>query len=238
MTFASTAPGIALGPRQVINQAESTNWSGYAVTGSSVSAAEGSWVVPSVSCPRRGSSYAAFWVGIDGYSSSTVEQTGVLAQCSNGKASYSAWYEFYPSAMVTISSVSISPGQVISAAVTWVSGSTFSVALTDVTTSSTFSTTGSVSSAARSSAEWIVERPEVCSGFRCQLATLSNFGTANFGDDYTSVSGTSYATVNGVTGPVSSFTWHAINMVSSFGGALDTTSGLSSDGTSFTVTYG
>jgi hypothetical protein len=52
----------------------STNWSGFAVTAptGSVSNVEGSWIVPAVS-RSRGSTYSSYWVGIDGYSSSTVE---------------------------------------------------------------------------------------------------------------------------------------------------------------------
>jgi hypothetical protein len=140
--------------------------------------------------------------------------------------------------MVTISSVPVSPGQVVSASVTYVSGSTFAVTLTDVTTGNAYSTTGSVSGAERSSAEWIVERPEVCSIFRCQLTTLANFGAAEFGSDYTSVSGTNFATVGGLTGSISALGGTAINMVSMSGSLLDRANGLSGDGTSFTVTYG
>lgn len=230
--------GLSLGPRVAVNTASSTNWSGYAVTGTGVSDAKGSWVIPSVSCSKHGSSYAAFWVGIDGFSSSTVEQTGVLAQCSSGKASYSAWYEFYPAASVTISGFSVSPGQVVSAEVQYISGSTFSVTITDTSTGKSFTTTGSVSGAQRSSAEWIVERPELCSVFRCSLTNLANFGTAQFGLDYTGLSGTNTATVNGVSGAISSFPNTAINMVNSNGATIDQTSVLTSDGTSFSVTYG
>jgi hypothetical protein len=95
-----------------------------------VSYVAGSWTVPTVSCPRRGTSYAAFWVGIDGYSSSTVEQTGTLAECSNGVATYSAWYEFYPSPMYTISALTVRPGDVITAQVQFTGGSTLRLRLT------------------------------------------------------------------------------------------------------------
>ena len=61
--------------------AESSNWSGYAVLGSSFTSAQASWTVPAAVCPTgpgQNVLYAAFWVGLDGYSSSTVEQTGTL----------------------------------------------------------------------------------------------------------------------------------------------------------------
>src|SRR5579871_6444221 len=65
----------------------SGNWSGYAITGSAFTNATASWIVPAVSC-SSGTQYAVFWVGIDGYSSNTVEQTGTEAVCSGGKATY------------------------------------------------------------------------------------------------------------------------------------------------------
>ncbi len=217
----------------------STNWSGYAVTGStgSVSAVSGSWTVPTVSCPSRGTTYAAFWVGIDGYSDSTVEQTGIFAECNNGAATYEAWYEFYPAASVAISGVTVAPGDKITASVTY---STTTGEFTTTISSSgggSYSTSSAVSGADRSSAEWVVERPEVCS-FSCSLTTLADFGTGSLGSDYTGVASTNYATVNGVTGPISSFTTAAITMVSgSQGPVLAQPTSLSSDGTSFQVDY-
>lgn len=106
VTSAPTLPdvGDVIAPRQLHpmkfhnvrpdGTVESENWSGYAVTVSSLTVAKGSWTVPAVNCSKTPNTYAAFWVGIDGYSSSTVEQTGTLAQCSGSSAAYYAWYEF------------------------------------------------------------------------------------------------------------------------------------------------
>ena len=84
----------------------STNWSGYAVTGAtgSVTSVNGSWTVPAVTAgtSRTTTYYSAFWVGIDGFSSSTVEQTGTISQIQGTTATYYAWYEFYPSPMYQI----------------------------------------------------------------------------------------------------------------------------------------
>lgn len=208
----------------------STNWSGYADNAGPVTSVSGSWTVPTLSCPSSGSTYVAIWVGIDGYSSSTVEQTGVLGQCSGGKASYSAWYEFYPSASVTISGFTVKPGDSVSASVTYASiTGQFTTTITDGGQTST--TSGTVSGAARSSAEWIVERPELCSVFRCSLSTLSNFGSTSF----TSAS----ASIGLTTGSISAFSDVAITMVgSSSGPVLAEPSSLSTDGTSFSVAYG
>src|SRR5215831_3494434 len=68
------------------HQVSSTNWSGYAITGAkgSVSDVRASWVVPSIvgQCPST-DQYSSFWVGIDGYSSNTVEQIGTDSDCQN-----------------------------------------------------------------------------------------------------------------------------------------------------------
>ncbi|MHB1907454.1 MAG: G1 family glutamic endopeptidase [Nitrososphaerales archaeon] len=207
----------------------STNWSGYADTGSGVTAVSGSWIVPAISCSKHGTSYVAIWVGIDGYTSSTVEQTGTLGECNSGVASYSAWFEFYPSGSVTITSFSVSPGDSITASVTY-SSSGFTVTITNSNNGLPFSTTQSVSSAARSSAEWVVERPALCTAFHCQLSTLANFGSVSLTS--------SSATINGATGSISAFSDVAITMVgSSTGPILAEPSPLSTDGTSFSVAY-
>jgi hypothetical protein len=212
----------------------STNWSGYAVTGSkgSVTSVQGSWVVPTVTGTKT--AYSSFWVGIDGFNSSTVEQIGTDSDIKNGKPAYYAWYEFYPNPMVEISIVTISPGDIISASVTY-SGSTFTVSITDDNTGKSFSTSGKVRNAARSSAEWIAEAPSSMRG----VLPLANFGTVNFGQDTTLISGTCYATISGVTGSVGSFgsAVQKITMVTNRGATKASPSPLSSDGTSFSVTW-
>src|SRR5262249_59134881 len=68
----------------------SYNWSGYAVTAApgAVTAVKGSWIVPAVqpgSCSSGTTNeYASFWVGMDGLTSNTVEQTGTDSDCQNG----------------------------------------------------------------------------------------------------------------------------------------------------------
>jgi hypothetical protein len=228
-----------LRPERIINGvtvSDSTNWSGYAVTGSSFTYAKGSWTVPSVNCSTTPNTYAAFWVGIDGWSSSTVEQTGTDSDCDGKTASYYAWYEFYPNPSEEISGFTVSPGNHISAEVSY-SGSTFTVTITNETTGKTYSKTGKVSGAARSSAEWIAEAP--CCTNRGGILPLADFGTVDFGDDYTGVSDTNWASDSGITGPISDF-GSSVNeavMVSTSGKDEAVPSSLSSDGTSFTVKW-
>src|SRR2546427_1141892 len=213
----------------------STNWSGYAVTGpaGSVTDAKGSWIVPSVICSSA-ASYSSFWVGIDGFGSNTVEQTGTDSDCQNGIPTYYAWYEFYPGPAFLITGITVRPGDRISAEAIYSSG-LVTVTITDTTTAQSFTTSGGAG-ALRSSAEWIAEAPSSAGG----VLPLANFGTAYLGQDNTGLSPTNYATVNGVTGPISSFgpSVQEITMVSSSGTTQAQPSPLSTDGTSFSVTWG
>jgi hypothetical protein len=227
-------------PRVVDNVTveESTNWSGYAVEGTSFTKALGSWTVPTVNCSKTPNTYSSFWVGIDGWTSSTVEQTGTDSDCDGSSPSYYAWYEFYPAGSVLISSVPVSPGNHISASVTWNSGSSFTTTITNETTGKSFSKTGSVSGAARSSAEWIAEAP--CCTRRGGILPLSDFGTVDFGEDYTGVSSTNDATDSSVSGAIGAFgsnIFESIMVNGSTGADESVPSALSSDGTSFTATW-
>lgn len=218
-------------------EVESTNWSGYAVTGTSFTVAKGSWVVPAVNCSKTPNTYSSFWVGIDGYSSSTVEQTGTDSDCDGRSPDYYAWYEFYPAGSVLISSVPVAVGNVMSAEVSYSGGSEFTVTITNETTGKSFSKTGSVSGAARSSAEWIAEAP--CCTRRGGILPLSDFGTVDFGQDYTNVSGTNDATDSSISGPIGDFgtSVDEIIMVSNSGAEESVPSALSSDGTSFDAVW-
>jgi len=214
----------------------SENWSGYAVTGSSFTEASGSWKIPAVDCAKTPNAYAAFWVGIDGYSSTTVEQTGTLSYCEGITPAYYAWYEFYPAGSVEIPSVPVSPGNVMSATVTY-SGSAFTTTITNETTGKSYSKTQAVAGANRSSAEWIAEAP-CCTG-KGGILPLADFKKVSFGEDYTNVSDTNYATDATISGPISEFgsSAHEITMVSSKGKDEAVPSALTADGTSFKVTW-
>jgi len=136
-------------------------WSGYAVTGDngSVTDVTASWTVPAIqgTCPST-NQYASFWVGIDGYSSNTVEQIGTDSDCQGGSPVYYAWYEFYPHFAYGVN-MTVQPGDVISAEVRAGPRGLFTVTLTNVTRNQTFSTSAKAPSAKQSSAEWIVEAP-------------------------------------------------------------------------------
>jgi hypothetical protein len=164
------------GPIRHLKHGTSTNWSGYAAYGApgkfnSVSA---NWVQPAVNCTTVPNSYSSYWVGLDGYSSSTVEQLGTEADCSNGVASYYAWYEMYPHRGYYIS-IPVGAGNSFSASVTYTGGSRFTLRLTNHSDGLSFSTSQRLSGAQRSSAEAIVEAP-----YSGGILPLANYGTASF----------------------------------------------------------
>jgi len=212
----------------------SGNWSGYAVTGSSFTAAEGSWIVPTVTCNSE-TQYAVFWVGIDGYSSSTVEQIGTEAICSGGKPQYTAWYEYCcREPIITITSMTVEPGDTMTGLISYNSSTEeFTVKITDKRTGQSFSKSAKIPGAARSSAEWIAEAPSSGSS----ILPLADFGTVLFGKDNTSIADTCYAKDSSTSGPISSFsTIEGITMEkNSVMEAIP--SALSSDGTSFSVKW-
>ena len=190
----------------------SSNWSGYAIQAStgSVSDVAGTWKVPTATT----SGYSSFWVGIDGYSSNSVEQVGTDSDVVNGKATYYAWYEMYPSAAVNISSITVKPGDSISASVAYVSNE-FVLTITDNTDHQSFTKDFAASGEARSSAEWIVEAPS--SGYG--VLPLADFGSATFTS--------AYATIGGTTGPINNWQSYSLNMES--GSRLETSTSALSD---------
>ena len=132
-----------------------SNWGGYIAQGS-FGSITGSWRMPSVSCNTYDDLFAP-WIGIDGYGSQTVEQTGVAVDCSNGYPEYAGWYEMYPAAPVYFSNA-VSPGDSFSASVVDNGGGSYSVRLTDNTKGWTH-TTQQYLNGDDISAEAVVESP-------------------------------------------------------------------------------
>ncbi len=215
----------------------SLNWAGYAVTAApgSVSDVRGSWVVPALqgSCPST-NQYSSFWVGIDGYSSSTVEQTGTDSDCRSDSPAYYAWYEFYPHPSKAISGLTVHAGDTISAEAAY-SGGRFTVTIRDLTSGGSFSAAAKVNGAQRSSAEWIAEAPSSSGG----ILPLADFGTVSFGADSTGVASTCFATIGSASGAIGSFgsSVQSITMVTSSGAVKAQPSSLSTDGMSFSIVW-
>jgi Peptidase A4 family len=208
-----------------VSQVESTNWSGYADTGSGFSQAAASWTEPSASCSRHTTSYAAFWVGIDGYSSSTVEQDGTIIECYHGSAFQYSWWEMYPTNDIQVVGSSVAAGDSITASVVR-SGTSYTLKVTDSThPANSFSTNQSCSGCANSSAEWIAEAPSGSSG----ILPLADFGS------WTESGAT--VTEGSTSGVISSFTDDEITMIDSSGLVKAQPSALNGSGNGFSVTW-
>jgi hypothetical protein len=228
------APRKVLGPApnqwaSNIQIFESSNWSGYAVIGTGFTQARGSWTVPSVDCAVNPNGAASFWVGIDGWDNDTVEQTGTEAQCNGDKPVYYAWYEFAPLAGVTVTSVPVSPDDKMSGEVDY-NGSEFVVTITNLTTGDSYTTSKEFPEAKRTSAEWIAESNG--------NTGLPDFDAVRFGPDFTQATGTNDATDSTTSGSISAFTKDVQASILAFKNKDEAVpSFLSSDGTSFIVTY-
>jgi hypothetical protein len=178
----AAASGVNGARNHRIRHEASTNWSGYALTGpgpyDSVSA---SWTQPAVNCAVTRTGYSAFWVGLDGYATETVEQTGTEADCSGGKPVYGAWYEMFPRGSVSLSEP-VSPGDSFTASVTYLGKaffgltSKFELTLSDTTQGWSLSETKYLRMAKLGSAEVIAEAPSSILG----VLPLSDFGNVAF----------------------------------------------------------
>jgi hypothetical protein len=178
---------------------QSTNWSGYADISDTYQSVTGTWQEPTATCTNSGggggllgdllgdgggsAAYASFWVGLDGYSSSSVEQTGTDADCtSSGQPSYYAWYEMFPAGSVDLSTSSypVTPGDTMTGTVTSNNAGDFVLTLHDAHYGWTYTFDGQNSNLARSSAEWVAEAPSVCPLLFCSPLTLADYGTVTF----------------------------------------------------------
>ncbi len=152
----------------------STNWSGQVLTGGTYTGVAGSWVVPSV-VPSFSDEYSATWIGIDGFSSATLVQTGTSQSTSAGNNTYFAWVELLPGAALPIGSAPVFPGDLMQAVIQETSANVWTIGIQDITQSWTFSMPFSYTTPG-TSAEWIEEAPTV-SGSQ---STLADFGDATF----------------------------------------------------------
>ena len=170
------SPAQATGPDAVgsARRTVSANWSGYAAAGRAFRSVSASWTQPAAHC-RRGTAYASFWVGLDGYRSRSVEQIGTDADCRGRTARYYGWYEMYPAPPVRLGR-KVRPGDKLSASVTFGAARTYALVLSDRTRGWKRTITRNRSGLARSSAEVITEAPSSAGG----VVPLADFGTVRF----------------------------------------------------------
>jgi hypothetical protein len=203
---------------------QSLNWSGYIKTGTAVTRASATWHVPSLKAAYDG--YSSTWVGVDGATSNDgyLIQTGTEADVVNGRASYGAWWEVITPSDVApetrFSTLTIHPGDSMSASVTKLSSGRWTMRLTDNTTGHSASHTAAFAGPG-SSAEWIQEDTDVDGA----ISTAPNWQAVTF----------SRVTVNGAGAGLTPS--EAVDIVDSHATREDATSAPTKSGTGFTVTW-
>ncbi|HLW72930.1 MAG TPA: G1 family glutamic endopeptidase [Candidatus Babeliales bacterium] len=222
-------------PHIPVKEGTSQNWSGYvAVTNISkpkaftVNAVYGSWVVPTLQSASH-NTWCSMWVGIDGYSDSTVEQLGTEHDWYNGQQHDYAWFEMYPNYSYEITGFPVSPGDMITASVEYQDNNVFLLSIANITAGvhTTIPTSYTTSSTARRrSAEWVMEAP-----YSGGILPLSHFNTAYFSS--------CNATIGYMHGPINNKPWvnGMLTMVKGNGTVKAAPSVLSSGGQAFSVTW-
>jgi Peptidase A4 family len=205
------------------------NWSGYAdssKTTGKFTQVGGSWTVPTVTCTPE-DEIESSWVGLDGLTDGTVEQTGTSAQCFENTPVYYSWYEMYPAGTVVLGST-VKAGDKISASIVR-TGDSYKISLTDSTTSGNSGSeteTCATTTCLDTSAEWIVERPEYST---TGIVPLADYGSTGF--TKAKVNSTKVINSSGLTAD-------QIGMVDSTDSyLLETTSSLGTGGNNFTSVW-
>lgn len=175
----------------------SSNWAGYEVahfqTGAKYTSAQMTWIVPTVtygqSTDSTGSTeYSANWVGIGGFCESqlcfrgdnTLIQLGTEQDVAPDRSTqYYAWYETLPAAETLIPTLTISPGDAMTATISCVANcsqkkQSWALTMTNETTGQSWSKTLTYASS-ELSVEWIEEAP-----YLNGILPLAEFGTAQF----------------------------------------------------------
>jgi Peptidase A4 family len=123
----------------------------------------------------------------------------------------------------------VKPGDTMTATIaeTNTSTSTWTISLTDTTQGWTFSNSVTYTGP-RSSAEWIVEAPSLCSGSRCTIATLADYGSTIFEPDSVNVGSDNAGLVSSEGGEI----------VNSSGQVVSVPSNPNTEGDGFAIAYG
>jgi hypothetical protein len=186
---------LRLAPHLQLNTNTSSNWFGYnqgtlEQGGKLFHSITGDWTVPTATQHTAGQAEASSdWIGIGGgcidagctATDPTLIQTGTEQDVdATGAASYSAWYELVPAPSLTISGMTVAPGDHMHASVaeTVANSNLWTIEIQDVTRGESFSTTVPYPST-HATAEWIEETPlEI--GTNAGFAALPNLSNPGF----------------------------------------------------------
>lgn len=186
---------LHLAPGAKFHANQSSNWFGYGQgtleQGSKLfDSITGDWTVPAATEHTSGQAEASSdWIGIGGgcvdagctVTDSTLIQTGTEQDVdATGAPTYSAWWELVPAPSVSISNMTVSPGDHMHASLSEVvnDANVWNITITDVTKNETFTTTVPYPST-HATAEWIEETPlEI--GTDAGFAALPNLANPAF----------------------------------------------------------
>jgi hypothetical protein len=178
-----------------VNTNQSSNWFGYGQGaleqgGKLFDSITGDWTVPAATQHTSGQAEASSdWIGIGGgcvdagctVTDSTLIQTGTEQDVdATGAPSYSAWWEIVPAPSISISNMTVSPGDHMHASISELANDAdvWNITIQDVTKNESFSTTVPYPST-HATAEWIEETPlEI--GTNAGFAALPNLTNPAF----------------------------------------------------------
>lgn len=217
---------------------QSNNWSGYGQGtleqgGTLFHSIGAQWTVPNATQHTKGQAeYSSDWIGIGGgcidsgctATDSTLIQAGTEQDVSSsGGSSYSVWWEVIPGPSLTVTSMSIHPGDRIAASIaeTIPNSEVWTISIKDLTNGQSYGTTVPYSSS-HGSAEWIQETPVVL-GSDSVFAAQPNLTSPAF----------NFATTNGAPAKLNSS--ERIELIDSSGHAIGTPSNPDPDADGFNV---
>ena len=218
-------PGAAASVATSVTSLQSVNWAGYAASFGTTTFrfVSAQFTAPSLDCTgvtAPNGAWSAHWIGLDGFrsTSTTVEQTGLLAGCNGTTPVYAPFWEMFPNAP-GYPSITVNAGDTISMSV-YYNRSTrkFTLTFSDTTSGQKFTRTRACPAGAtcrRNSAEAISEAP-----FDTTTSTflpLADFHTASFANvAITNTSGTH-------RGGLQSSFWNTSQITQAAGNGTNTT---------------
>jgi hypothetical protein len=222
-----------------INATQSSNWIGYdqgslEQGGKLFTSITGRWIVPRAT-PRVSGQAASssVWIGIGGgcvdsgcaVTDATLIQTGTEQDVSAGGAdTYSAWWEAIPAPSAPITSITVSPGDRMSASIAEVvpESNLWTITLNDLTNHESYTTSVPYAST-HATAEWIEENPLIIGTNSAAFSTLPNLTSPAF----------DLATTNGA--PVELTSSEAMDLVDSNGNVIGAPSAPDAEADGFDV---
>jgi len=175
--FPATAPAATPSPADIPSTAalslppsviRSSNWAGYATAGGPYTVVTGTFTVPHLVAGTPFYDRLAEWVGIDGSSNTDLSliQAGVSEYSDpldNASFDVQPWWEILPAPVTSISTVTVRPGDRVTATIWALPRRTWKINLTDDNNGESYTTPPEQYGGPATSAEWIVEETTTCS---------------------------------------------------------------------------